>query len=639
MTRFVSPPRDQLHKLRQPLTPGEWEVFKFFDACLPPAWEIYLQPYLNGLRPDFILLNPHVGIAVFEVKDWNLDAMEYFIDKKDGKPILMGNKDGKKFSIQKSNPVKQIDIYKREIYELYCPRLQTKSGLAAITTGIIFPFADDEKVNQLLAPFVQRSELCRNPRYFTISGVNALQQGQLGKVFPEGVRHSSSLINEILAKDLRNWLIEPDFAATQRTPLELNTKQRDLILGRTKSGYRRIKGPAGSGKSMILAGRAAQLAIEGKEVLVITFNITLTHYLSDLAVRWPHGKINLRTQITWLNFHSWCKRVCEQADRMEEYKKLWNDHFSHQPADSNRATDEEMSEKLDRDLPDLIGTIIDEDPDQDVKRYDAILVDEGQDFLLEWWNVLRKVCKPDGEMLLVADTTQDVYGKARSWTEERMKGAGFVGDWSKLDGSYRLPPQLLDYAKQFVEIFMLPRGLAVDIPSRPTDEFDYYPCKLRWIQTNKNYDINVCIEEITNMACQVDPVILAIPDITFLASSKNSGITIVNELKNRQIKVVHTFSDNSQESQKLKHGFFMGDARVKSTTLHSFKGWESRALVVHISHAFNEQSLALIYAGLTRLKRHTEGSFLTVICSASELLEYGKGWPDYRFIDAPESTV
>jgi len=83
----------------------------------------------------------------------------------------------------------------------------------------------------------------------------------------------------------------------------------------------------------------------------------------------------------------------------------------------------------------------------------------------------------------------------------------------------------------------------------------------------------------------------------------------------------------------------MGDARVKSTTLHSFKGWESRALVVHISHAFNEQGLALIYAGLTRLKRHTEGSFLTVICSASELLEYGKGWPDYQLIDAPESTI
>ena len=213
-----------------------------------------------------------------------------------------------------------------------------------------------------------------------------------------------------------------------------------------------------------------------------------------------------------------------------------------------------------------------------------------------------------------------------------MEGAGFTGDWSKLDSSYRLPPQLLDYAKQFVEIFLLPYGLAVEVPSRPNDEFDYYPCQLHWIQTNKNCDVRVCIEEITNMASRIDPVLLAIPDITFLASSQKFGATIVQELRGRQIKVAHTFSDNNQESQRLKHGFFMGDARIKATTLHSFKGWETRALVVHISHAFNQQSLALIYAGLTRLKRHTEGSFLTVICSAAELIEYGQTWPDYQEI-------
>jgi hypothetical protein len=44
---------------------------------LPIDWEIYVQPHLNGLRPDFVLLNPRIGIAVFEVKDWDLSAMGY----------------------------------------------------------------------------------------------------------------------------------------------------------------------------------------------------------------------------------------------------------------------------------------------------------------------------------------------------------------------------------------------------------------------------------------------------------------------------------------------------------------------------------------------------------------------------------
>jgi superfamily I DNA/RNA helicase len=48
------------------------------------------------------------------------------------------------------------------------------------------------------------------------------------------------------------------------------------------------------------------------------------------------------------------------------------------------------------------------------ERYDAVLVDEGQDFTLEWWQLLRDHVRKDatGEMLLVADPTQDIYGTA-----------------------------------------------------------------------------------------------------------------------------------------------------------------------------------------------------------------------------------
>ena len=68
MSRFVSPPIDQLEKLRQPLTDGERIVFDLFNAHLPVEWEIYLQPHLNGLRPDFVLLHPIYQTSVSPVK-------------------------------------------------------------------------------------------------------------------------------------------------------------------------------------------------------------------------------------------------------------------------------------------------------------------------------------------------------------------------------------------------------------------------------------------------------------------------------------------------------------------------------------------------------------------------------------------
>jgi hypothetical protein len=129
MARFVQPPRDQHDKLRRPLTPGERKVFRIFDACLPAGWEIYIEPHLNGLRPDMVLLHPAVGIAVFEVKDWNLHTLDLR---------------------RAAKPLEQVLRYKEEIYELYCPRLSTQGGFAAITAGVIFPFADDDQLRSVL---------------------------------------------------------------------------------------------------------------------------------------------------------------------------------------------------------------------------------------------------------------------------------------------------------------------------------------------------------------------------------------------------------------------------------------------------------------------------------------------------------
>ncbi|WP_299360191.1 hypothetical protein [uncultured Paracoccus sp.] len=89
-----------------------------------------------------------------------------------------------------------------------------------------------------------------------------------------------------------------------------------------------------------------------------------------------------------------------------------------------------------------------------------------------------------------------------------------------------------------------------------------------------------------------------------------------------------TFDDRGVESKRRKMGFWMGNARVKATTLHSFKGWESRLLVVQITRASSDDSLALVYAGLTRLKRNVRGSHLTVVCSAPELAGFGRRWPE-----------
>ncbi|GHG74355.1 hypothetical protein GCM10010919_27760 [Alishewanella longhuensis] len=610
MERIVSPPRAELKNLRQSLTDGEWMVFNFFDRYLDPAWEIYVQPHLNGLRPDFVLLNPAVGIAVFEVKDWNFNAMSYFIETKgNSAPKLLAN-DGSHTFLVNDNPIEQLFRYKREVFELYCPRLQQRAGFALVTAGVIFTNADTDHIRKLFQPSMQYRAMLEYPQYTPVSGRDALNSGDISIVFPESKRKYSRYMNTELAKDLRNWLVEPDFSKAQRLPLELDANQRFLVNSRTKTGYRRVRGAAGSGKSLVLGARAAELVGQGKKVLVVTFNITLLHYLMDIAVRWPNKTGNTRKQVTWLNFHMWCRRVCEDAGFEKEYRDLW---------DENESTELVLSEGL----PNLVEKALTNKPEL-ITFFDAILVDEGQDFLPKWWNLLRKVCVKDGEMLLVADVTQDIYETAGNWTDDAMTGAGFSGPWSELPISYRLPQDALKQASLFAEHFL--PGKDTILPMRQQDALDLEPTYLRWVQTDAASAIEICLKETLSFFTEDTFSDMAISDTTFLCSTREQGFAYVKAIGAKGIKSVHTFDPDDRESRRQKVGFYMGDARVKATTLHSFKGWESRILVVLIDGKPNRKNLALIYAGLTRLKRSPLGSCMTVVCTIPELAEYGKGW-------------
>ena len=98
--RIIDPPKDQWDRLPTPLTSGENKVCNLFDAGLPLDWEMYIQPHLNGLRPDLVLLNPYAGIAVFEIKDWSLNTLQNSI----------------KYNWATQRPINQIKLYEDETH-------------------------------------------------------------------------------------------------------------------------------------------------------------------------------------------------------------------------------------------------------------------------------------------------------------------------------------------------------------------------------------------------------------------------------------------------------------------------------------------------------------------------------------------
>ncbi len=626
--RTVSPPISELSRLRTPLTRGEKWFLKVLLDNLPLKWEIYIQPHLNGLRPDFVLLNPDVGIAVFEVKDWNLNA--YFVDRRGpkGRPRLMSRKNGEFFSVR--NPVEQIRSYKDEIFDLYCPTIDEKAGYALITAGLVFPFAETPALKRMFGQFRELHKMNEAPRYYPLVGGDALRSEAIARIFPESRRTTSKHMTSEIAADLRAWLVEPDFSAEQRRPLPMDREQKRLVLTRTSSGFRKIKGPAGSGKSLVLAARAAQLSAEGKNVLVVSYNITLTNYLKDLAVRWrpPQGNPTL-SNVTFLNFHHWCKRVCFESGNGYAYQDMWPDvGFPDDGFSAAKKKKPALNRILNTTMPNLVQKILSGPDAHMATQYDAILVDEGQDYRLNWWNTLRMALKPGGEMILAVDKTQDVYETARDWTDERMAGSGLVGAWVRLPVSYRMPEPMVMIAARFAHDY-LPKDL-VDLPRFHADQQELFTM-LRWIQVpEKGNPTEILRDELLRLVQSDAPQRPPMADLIFLTPCQESGMWVVEALQDKGIKVIHTFSKDRWKSQDLKRNFFKGSGRLKATTLHSFKGWEGRSIVLYTGTAWTKSTRALLYSGLTRLKKSVAGSLMTVVCPIDGLADFGATWPAFH---------
>ena len=119
---------------RSGLDPAEEASLAFFDSALPPDWEIYVRPHLNGLAPGFVLLSPAGGIAVVEVRGWT-DA---FLAQCRDDAMLR-------------EPFARLRLAKEEIFEIYCPRPGLAAGRAhrkiasaysAMRCGLICPQAE-----------------------------------------------------------------------------------------------------------------------------------------------------------------------------------------------------------------------------------------------------------------------------------------------------------------------------------------------------------------------------------------------------------------------------------------------------------------------------------------------------------------
>jgi superfamily I DNA/RNA helicase len=198
-----------------------------------------------------------------------------------------------------------------------------------------------------------------------------------------------------------------------------------------------VRGVAGSGKSLILRNRAEKLLNTYDDILILTYN----RFMNG----WLRGKLkekDINKSIYCSTFHQW-------AGRTLDYKYEWD-------------KDEHTRRK-----------IIKLAKESNLK-YQAILIDEAQDFYDEWFQMLLEILDPKTESLFfVYDNTQSVYGhphrRQSDWTWKNL-GIDIAGGRSSIfDLNYRNAPEILEVAWKFIKPTLDRVGMKIEKRVRDTD--------------------------------------------------------------------------------------------------------------------------------------------------------------------------
>jgi hypothetical protein len=123
----IYPSWAEIEGLRTPLTEGERALAYFLAQSLSPLWTIYVQPYVNDMRPDVVALNINHGLVVFEVKDWTLGRYSFEQGRMIGRTSTS--------TWIEDDPAEKARLYARNFYEqfLVSDEATLQVGLAQTT--------------------------------------------------------------------------------------------------------------------------------------------------------------------------------------------------------------------------------------------------------------------------------------------------------------------------------------------------------------------------------------------------------------------------------------------------------------------------------------------------------------------------
>jgi hypothetical protein len=408
------------------MTYGERRVAQRLESALGDDCLVWYDiPVGRQYRhPDFVVIDPSLGLIFLEVKDWRCDTLRHA----DPLSVILETEHGPK---QASNPLVQVREYVCATVEVLSqdPRLQQQTGgykgklNVAWACGVVFTNITRQQLISLSedgaveAIFPEKLTICQDE----MNGVSF--RNKISALFTTSFRPGlPPSTRDILRQHLFPEITIPERNQGKRFLKGMDIQQ-EVLARNLGEGHRVIHGVAGSGKTMILLYRCLYLSeMMERPVLVLCYNITLSNYLREcIADR------GLSQQVHVWHFHGWCGEMTRKYGlAVSREGTLFDNRFT------------ALENAVDA------GVITD-------TGYDAVLIDEGHDFDSRWLALVARLFdNASRSLLLMYDDAQSLYRRERALNFSLASvGIQAQGRTSVLRVNYRNPQAVLNFAYAF----------------------------------------------------------------------------------------------------------------------------------------------------------------------------------------------
>jgi hypothetical protein len=369
----------QVYKQLRRQLGSEWTVF--YDV----AWfaPVYPADAPQDGQTDFVVYHPDRGILLIEVKGGNI--------RFDGKQQQWYSRDAQGIE-HKISPIAQVVKSKHALLD----KLRSLPALKGIYINIFHSVAFPDVQVPRDTPFDAPRDLligCDDMQYLLekIESIFTYCKPKAQKC-----SNPSLLQDELVTLLARSHYFRSPLSIQcnrdSEEILRLTEAQFNLFDGLSRCRRVSVKGCAGSGKTFLAVEKANRLAAEGYRTLLTCYNRPLADFLMSVAQKNDNLMVESFLSVCWLIAR-------DKGRTLPTFQKGQN----------NQGLNELYAQ--------TIRELMQSNPEL---RFDAIIVDEAQDFEKYWWPAVEECLSgPNGILYVFYDDNQVLY-KDRGVFLDRM---------------------------------------------------------------------------------------------------------------------------------------------------------------------------------------------------------------------------